>query len=90
MTVGACSSENEATDYTSENREAFLASCTDATGDSRTIRDICECAYERIERTIPFDEFVALDDSLALDALTPLPDSVSTILADCFVSEVDL
>ncbi len=85
-----CADSVEATDYSDENRVAFVAACTDAEGDPRTIRDVCECAYEEISETMTFDEFVELDATLQLDALAPVPDSVAAILADCFLAETDL
>ena len=90
LAVGACGSDVTATNYTDENREAFLASCTVPGEDPTLIRDVCECTYEKIEASIPFDEFVAIEERLLLDTLAPLPDEITALMADCFVDVADL
>lgn len=84
-------------DYASANREAFLAACTtsertigDGEGDIRLIEDVCECTYDQIEETINFAEFVALEESLRLDTLAPLPPPIAALMADCFLAEAEL
>ncbi len=88
--VSACGSTDDATEYSDENREAFLAACTTPGEDQRMIRDVCECTYEEIEANMAFADFVRMEESLAVDALAPLPDSVAAFMAECFVEEVDL
>jgi hypothetical protein len=79
-----------ATGYTDENREAFVAACTIPREDPTLIRDVCECTYERIEATLPFADFVAIEERLQLDALAPLPGEITELMADCFVEVADL
>ncbi|MGF1600368.1 MAG: hypothetical protein ACFCVK_26300 [Acidimicrobiales bacterium] len=88
--LGGCGSTPPADGYTAEHRDAFLAACTEAGSDPRVVRDVCECTYERIESTMPFDDFVVLEASLRLDTLEPLPEPIAELMADCFVDEVDL
>ena len=85
-----CGPDVDATDYGAENRAAFLAACTIPGEDPRLVRDVCECTYERIEADMAFDDFVSMEESLLLDALAPLPESVAGYMADCFVDVVDL
>ncbi len=88
--LGACGSDVTATAYTDENRDAFLASCTVPGEDPTLIRDVCECTYDRIVVTIPFDEFAAIEERLQLDTLAPLPDEITELMADCFVEVAEL
>ena len=88
--LASCASDTDATDYSAENREAFLAACTTPGEDQRMIRDVCECTYERIEANMAFADFVQMEESLQVDALAPLPDPVAEFMAECFVEEVDL
>lgn len=87
--VVGCGSEVESTEYLAENRGAFLAACI-ADDDSSLVRDLCECTYKEVTRTIDHAEFVALEESLRVDTLTELPDTITSLMAQCFVEEVDL
>ncbi|HEX5614786.1 MAG TPA: hypothetical protein VFZ83_06485 [Acidimicrobiia bacterium] len=53
--------------YPASVRQAFIAACT-STGGTTTI---CECGFEEIERTIPYDEFVEIDRDLRLGGAIP-------------------
>jgi hypothetical protein len=88
--LGACGSEVDATDYTEKNREAFLTACTIPGEDPTLIRDVCECTYDRIEASVPFADFVAIEERLQLDSLAPLPEEITELMADCFVEVADL
>jgi hypothetical protein len=88
--LAACGSDVTATNYTDENREAFLTACTIPGEDPTLIRDVCECTYDEIEATVPFADFVAMEERLAFDSLAPLPDEITELMADCFVSIADL
>ena len=90
LVATGCGSNIDATEYTAENREAFLAACTLPGEDPRLVRDVCECTYGQIEANMAFSDFVAMEESLLLDALEPLPDSVAGYMADCFIEVVDL
>ncbi|MEM7341630.1 MAG: hypothetical protein AAF467_23485 [Actinomycetota bacterium] len=88
--LGACGSDPAPTAYSAENREAFIAACTDNAGDSRVVRDVCECTWDRIEANVALTDLTSIEESLRLDALTPLPDEVTTLLAECMVTESGL
>ena len=90
LVASGCGSDVDAADYGAENREAFLAACTIPGEDPLLVRDVCECTYEQIEANMAFGDFVAMEESLLLDALSPLPDAVAGYMADCFVDVVDL
>lgn len=88
--ASGCGSDVDDTEYSETNREAFLVACTDVGQDTRLVRDICECTYDKIEIDLDFDELVDTEESLRLDALRPLPDPIAGFMADCFLAEVDL
>ena len=69
---------------------SFIAACTDSLDDTRVVRDVCECTWERIEDNVALADLTSIEESLRLDILTPLPDEVTTIVAECFVSESGL
>lgn len=85
-----CGDEVVETSYTELNRDAFMAACTDGSVDLRLVGDVCECTYDEIETNLALEDLIALEESLKLDSLSPLPESVAEILADCFVAEADL
>jgi hypothetical protein len=88
--LAGCGPDVTATDYSDANREAFLTACTLPGEDPTLIRDVCECTYEQIELTVPFEDFVEMEERLAFDALEPLPDEIAELMADCFVTVADL
>lgn len=88
-TMASCGVD-EPTEYTDENREAFMAACTDADVDGLYQQRLCQCAYDEAEATLPFERFLEIDRELA-DAEEPvLPDDLLELLAACIVEEGDL
>ena len=90
VALGACGSDDPNTGYSAENRDAFLTACTIPGEDPTLIRDVCECTYDEIETNVPFADFVDFEERLQLDALEPLPDEITELMADCFVAVADL
>ncbi|MFV0525234.1 MAG: hypothetical protein ACK5RL_12140 [Acidimicrobiales bacterium] len=89
--LAGCGSEAEtAAGYSAESKAAFLAACTDADADPRVVRDVCECTYDRTERSIPYEDFASTEQRLILDPMAALPDALAKIMADCLVAEADL
>ena len=89
FTMAACSVE-EPNEYSDENRDAFLAACTDEGIDGLYQLRVCQCAYDEAEATIPFERFREINDDLA-DAEEPtLPDDMLDVLAVCIIEEGDL
>jgi len=88
MATAACG-QDEATDYTSAHRDAFLAACSRPLDDPRLLSDVCACVYDEMEQEIPFSEFERISEALESPS-TPLPDEIAQAVADCFVREADL
>lgn len=84
-----CGSDVVSAEYSAKNRDAFLTACV-ADDDSSLVRDLCECTYEKVTDTIEHADFVVLEESLRLDTLTPLPDTITSLMAQCFVEEIEL
>ena len=83
-------SVDEPTEYSDENREAFLAACTDTDTDGLYQQRVCQCAYDEAEATIPFERFREIEAEL-VDAEEPvLPDDLLDLLATCIIEEGDL
>ena len=90
LPLASCGEETTADGFTEANRDAFVTACTDPSVDDRLVRDVCECAYEQLAATLPYDRFVELEDTLRIDSLAALPDDVAALIADCVVAEADL
>ncbi len=89
LVVSGCGTD-EATEYNSDNREAFLAACIDADVDGLYQQRLCLCAYEEAEASIPFERFREINEQLE-DADTPaLPEELLDVLASCIIEEGDL
>ena len=58
----------------------FLQTCTQ--GDAGLSEELCSCTYERITRTIPFDEYAEIDRQVRDDP-DALPDRIADIAAAC-------
>lgn len=87
--IASCGTD-EATEYGDENREAFLAACTDGGSDGLYEQRVCQCVYDEAEASIPFERFREVNDELA-DAEDPaLPDELLDALAVCIIEEGDL
>ncbi len=81
---------DEPTEYSDENREAFLAACTDADTDGLFQQRVCQCAYDEAEATLPFERFREIEAEL-LNSLEPaLPEDFLDLLATCIIEEGDL
>lgn len=89
LSVAACGGE-EPTDYSDQNRDAFLAACVDAETDGLYEQRVCQCAYDEAAATIPFERFREINDTLA-DADPPvLPEDLLEVIAVCIIEEGDL
>jgi hypothetical protein len=54
------SESNDDSGYTTEVEDAFISSCTDEGGSN----DQCLCVFNYVASTIPFDEFVKMENEL--------------------------
>ncbi len=81
---------DEPTEYSDENREAFMAACTDTATDGLYQQRVCQCAYDEAAATLPFERFREIEAALT-DAEEPaLPEDFLDILASCIIEEGDL
>lgn len=81
---------DEPTEYSDENREAFMAACTDADIDGLYQQRVCQCAYDEAEATLSFERFREIEAALT-DAEEPtLPEDLLDLLAVCIIEEGDL
>lgn len=82
--------EETPTDYSAENREAFLAACVDDSVDGLFPQRICQCVYDEAESTIAFERFAEIEEQLSGNETTPLPDDLLDLVAHCVIEEGDL
>jgi hypothetical protein len=74
--------------YDDASRERFLSACTADAGEP--VQSTCECLYDRIVATVPFDRFELISEDLEREAQglpadepLPLPDDVQAMLDEC-------
>lgn len=89
LLVPSCGTEDP-TEYSSENREAFLAACTDVDVDELFQQRLCLCAYEEAEASIPFERFREINEELGDADTATLPEDLLEVLASCVIEEGDL
>ena len=89
LVMVACGTEEPA-EYSSDNRDAFLAACVDADADGLFQQRLCLCAYEEAEASMPFDRFREINDELESADAPALPADLLAILASCIIEEGDL
>jgi hypothetical protein len=78
-------SEDPPTEYDARIEDDFMATCT-ADAENRGFTraaDFCQCAYDGIEATIPFDRFLAIDAALQADPAA-VPGRVDRIRTECY------
>lgn len=90
LLLAAGCGEDAPSDYSAENKDAFLAACTDAVGDDLLQQRVCLCVFEESSNEIPFERFVEIDDVFAGDPVAPLPDDLAALVARCVIDEADL
>ena len=100
LAVG-CSGPEVVSDFTSFNKEAFLAACTQTTADvaiddseavidPKATTDICNCVFNQMSSDMDFEEFEELDELLVANPKMPLPAEMRTFISDCLITELDL
>ena len=57
-----------------------MASCTD---EAEPGEAVCQCVYDKIEATVPFDRFVEIDEQLNENPDAPRPQELVDILTEC-------
>lgn len=89
LLVSGCS-EDAQTDFTDDNREGFLAACSEQFVDDQLTADICQCVFEATQDQMDFDDFESTDESLVEDPLQPLPSEITGFIADCVIEHAEL
>jgi hypothetical protein len=82
--LAGCGGEGES-GYGGEFRTGFLDTCEVATGGDTAV---CECTYQRLEQSVPFDRAERLDRRLQDDPESVLPDDVAELIAGCVAGAV--
>jgi len=73
-------------EYGGDFETGFVGSCEAAVGDGQEA--VCQCAYDRLEQTVPFERAERLDRRLRDDPESPLPDDVAALIAGCVAGAV--
>ncbi|OWY62392.1 hypothetical protein B7486_58695 [cyanobacterium TDX16] len=71
--------------YDGDFEAGFLRTCEAATGDDAAL---CQCTYDRLESSVPFERAERLDRRLSEDPESPLPDDVADLIAGCVAGVV--
>jgi hypothetical protein len=72
--------EGDGSGYPEEAQSNFMASCT-ASGSST--EDQCQCALDEIMAAIPFDEYLAWEQSAVEDPSAPPPAAITDAITTC-------
>jgi len=78
-TITATTPIEEAGDYNAAIERNFMDSCT---SDAEPGEAVCQCAYDQIEATVPFDRFVEIDEQLN-DNPDARPQELVDIITEC-------
>jgi hypothetical protein len=78
-TTAATTPIEDASGYNAEIERNFMDSCTE---DAEPGEAVCQCAYDQIEATVPFERFVEIDEELNANPDARPPELVD-ILTEC-------
>ncbi len=78
------------TDYTAETRDGFFAACLQTPEDNFLQARLCQCVFDAAALEIPYERFAEIDAELTLNPLAPLPEELTSIMAQCVIDEADL
>lgn len=85
LVLAACGGKSTPTDYNADVERTFVDTCTEQSGNN--LRTVCQCAYNSFKRDIPFDRFQRVDQRLADNPQSTLPDEFLDIYTDCVLKE---
>jgi hypothetical protein len=71
--------------YGGDFEAGFLRTCEAATDDDTAV---CQCTYDKLEQTVPFERAERLDRRLQDDPDSPLPDDVAELISTCVAGSV--
>src|SRR5690242_4678115 len=80
-------SKDEPSDYNADVEKNFLETCRE---DYDGPPEVCQCAYDGFEESIPYDRFKRVDDRLREDPTSNIPDDFASVFTDCVVQFGDL
>jgi hypothetical protein len=90
LVAAACGTSGAPEEYDTTTEKNYIDGCQvalDEDPQADPANRVCECAYDEIARTIPFEDFKELDDQLRNDvnaiADTPTGVEVEMIVAGC-------
>jgi hypothetical protein len=71
--------------YSTDDQTTFMSACTSAAGEPA--RPTCACIYDELSRTVPYAQFVSINEQLGAERAgtepLPLPPTVESIRAAC-------
>lgn len=93
--AGACGGDDDddagavtGDDYSPELEASFLETCVPAAAGAADPEGMCQCAYDKIVETVPFDEFKAYDEALREDPSATPPDGLVDATTECATAQV--
>jgi hypothetical protein len=82
-TTGGGGPADPSSGYTEEVEHAFMTSCVAAASGVADAEGLCQCAYDKIVETVPFDEFLAFDRAVRDDPSATPPPGVIAATNEC-------
>jgi hypothetical protein len=73
-------------EYDGDFEAGFLEACNAAVGDGKGA--VCQCTYDQLRDTVPFERAERLDRRLRDDPESVLPDDVADLIAGCVAHSV--
>jgi hypothetical protein len=92
--AGACGGDDDDGDlgsadgYNAELEASFMSQCAPAAAGAPDPDGMCQCAYDKIVETIPFEEFQAYDEALREDPNAPAPEGLQESITECATEAV--
>jgi hypothetical protein len=75
--AGGCGDGGGHEGYSPEQRASFVAACTPGASAA-----VCGCFYDRLEATVSYERFLAVDRQIRRDP-TDIPDDVAELAIGC-------
>jgi hypothetical protein len=92
--AGACGGDDDdgglssADGYNDELEQSFMSQCAPAAAGAPDPDGMCQCAYDKIVETIPFEEFQAYDEALREDPAAAAPAGLEEAITGCAAEAV--
>lgn len=92
LTAAACGGGEE--EYSPEVESNFMEECVKGAEEAGAgaqveteTREYCSCSYDKLEATVPFEEFAEYDEQASEDENTPLPPKFAAIVESCALEQ---